>query len=55
MPLYEFACETCKITFEKLHQKVNDDPEPCPKCGKPAEKIISKTASMAYNWSQWTR
>jgi len=44
MPLFEYHCPNCKVTFEKLLAK----PEPtlpCPTCGKPALRSVSGFAT----------
>lgn len=44
MPLYEYACESCKKTFEII-QKFSDPPvQDCPECGKPVTKVMSRTS-----------
>ena len=45
MPLYEYRCEACGSTFEKI-RKFSDEPlEVCDKCGKgPVKKLISSPA-----------
>ena len=40
MPIYEYHCNSCDQTFEKL-SKMSDSAQPCPDCGKPAAKAIS--------------
>ena len=46
MPIYEYGCEVCGHTFERL-QKVSDDPvQDCPECdtkGK-VKKLISRSS-----------
>ena len=45
MPIYEFGCKECETITEVL--KFRDDielPRFCPVCGKPLNKIISKTS-----------
>ena len=43
MPIYEYGCEGCGHTFERL-QKVSDTPvRDCPSCG--AEGAVKKLAS----------
>ncbi|MBF0368228.1 MAG: zinc ribbon domain-containing protein [Magnetococcales bacterium] len=37
MPLYEYACDGCKIRFEKNHPMSDPPPKNCPECG--AEKV----------------
>jgi putative FmdB family regulatory protein len=48
MPLYEYHCDACDSTFEKIQQKYSDPlVEICPKCGKgPVRKLISSPAFM---------
>jgi len=43
MPMYEYKCKQCNITFQVL-KSVNkrDEPEKCPKCGSnQTERLIS--------------
>src|SRR5262245_59211197 len=53
MPLYEYQCDACGSTFEKI-QKFSDPPvETCPKCGKgPVRKLISSPA-IQFKGSGW--
>ena len=45
MPIYEYACPTCRNVFEKwLKLSETTENAPCPKCGEPARRIISHTA-----------
>ena len=44
MPLYEYLCESCDTTFEKLLRKQEDEAV-CPGCGKTARKTVSVFAS----------
>ena len=41
MPLYEFQCEECGEEFEVIKSASDKEPESCPSCGKPAEKLFS--------------
>ena len=42
MALFEYFCEECNITFEKIiKNNTRDEERPCPKCGDNAKKIIS--------------
>ena len=34
MPIYEFKCEACGHTFEKLMEMDAPKPRKCPECGK---------------------
>ena len=53
MPLYEYRCDACGCTFEKI-QKFSDPPlEVCEKCGKgPVRKLISSPA-IQFKGSGW--
>jgi putative FmdB family regulatory protein len=44
MPLYEFHCDSCNATFEKLLKKQEHEVA-CPICGKSARKAVSVFAS----------
>ena len=44
MPLYEYQCEDCGLTFE-VRQKFSDKPiNTCCHCGGHTKKLISQTA-----------
>jgi putative FmdB family regulatory protein len=44
VPLYEYRCDACGHTFEKI-QKFSDPLETvCPKCGGPVHKLASSPA-----------
>ena len=53
MPLYEYECEACGATFEKI-RKFSDPPlEVCEKCGKgPVRKLISSPA-IQFKGTGW--
>jgi putative FmdB family regulatory protein len=52
MPLYEYKCNECKVTFEVL-QKINADPlEKCIHCNGKVEKLIS-ASSFQLKGSGW--
>ena len=45
MPIYEYTCPQCGNIFEKwLKFSETTENAPCPKCGSPAQRIISNTA-----------
>lgn len=45
MPLYDFHCTHCENDFEEFKLLADrDEPEPCPECGKDAERQISAAA-----------
>ena len=46
MPIYEYGCEACGHTFERL-QKVSDQPvKDCPECATDdaVKKLVSRTS-----------
>ena len=52
MPLYEYQCDECGHTFEKI-QKFSDPLETtCPKCGGPVRKLMSSPA-IQFKGSGW--
>ncbi len=53
MPLYEYRCDACGSTFEKI-RKFSDEPlEVCEKCGKgPVQKLISSPA-IQFKGTGW--
>ncbi len=45
MPIYEYACNKCGKTFEKMESINNDETvKKCEKCGGEAHRIISHSA-----------
>ena len=47
MPIYEYRCRNCGHIFEEWTQHfASPASEPCPKCGQPADHIISNTSFM---------
>ena len=43
MPIYEYQCDACGVTFE-ARQKFSDTPlESCRECGGKVQKMISRT------------
>ena len=52
MPLYEYQCEKCGVTIEKI-QKFSDAPlKKCEKCGGRLERLISSSA-IQFKGSGW--
>ncbi len=43
MPIYEYQCNHCDKVFEIFHKIDEDCKVTCPKCLKPARKLISAT------------
>jgi putative FmdB family regulatory protein len=46
MPLFEYHCESCDQTFEKL-SKTQENATPCPDCKQEAAKVVSVFAASA--------
>lgn len=43
MPLYEYACSTCRLEFDEL-RKHSEPAPPCPSCDGQADKKVSLAA-----------
>lgn len=52
MPLYEYACATCKNDFEKL-VRLSDPVPPCPECGSTEVKKKISASSFALKGGGW--
>ena len=53
MPIYEYRCEQCGHTLEKL-QKVSDAPlTDCPACGQPTLKKLISAAGFRLKGGGW--
>lgn len=53
MPIYEYECEACGHTFEKI-QKFSDEPlEKCPKCKKNKLKKLVSVSSFHLKGPGW--
>ncbi|PLX79333.1 MAG: zinc ribbon domain-containing protein [Desulfuromonas sp.] len=46
MPLFEYTCQPCKLTFEKLLKQPQETAD-CPQCGEAAKRKVSVFASGA--------
>ncbi len=46
MPIFEYHCEKCSQTFEKLSKKLEDQTT-CPDCGEAVQKVVSAFSSNA--------
>jgi putative FmdB family regulatory protein len=44
MPIYEYQCNQCNEVFEIFHKIDEDCKVTCPKCLRPAKKLISATS-----------
>jgi putative FmdB family regulatory protein len=46
MPLYEYQCQTCGNSFEKLRRMQEADRElQCPECGSGVQRLVSTFAA----------
>jgi putative FmdB family regulatory protein len=53
MPIYEYACKSCKHTLDAL-QKMSDDPLlDCPECGKPELKRLISAPRFRLKGQGW--
>lgn len=49
MPIFEYACQTCGVTFERLTLRSQaNPPTPCPECGSvQTTKVFSTFSTQA--------
>ena len=48
MPIYEYVCEKCDTKFEQLRPLSQaEKPADCPKCHKPARRMMSTFAAYS--------
>ncbi|MCL7936684.1 MAG: zinc ribbon domain-containing protein [marine benthic group bacterium] len=48
MPTYEYECDSCGISFERL-QRISDDPiRECPECGGEVRRLISSGGGLVF-------
>ncbi|MCP4273258.1 MAG: zinc ribbon domain-containing protein [Gammaproteobacteria bacterium] len=53
MPIYEYKCNSCEHTFDKL-QKISDPAfTDCPDCGEPELKKLVSAAGFRLKGSGW--
>lgn len=52
MPLYEYKCEKCGHTFEKIESVSASTTKKCPKCGGKAERQLAAPA-IQFKGSGW--
>lgn len=46
MPIFEYRCQSCGETIEKIQRQPQEDIE-CPKCGKAAKRAVSLFSASA--------
>ena len=55
MALYEYKCKECGEEFEEFRKMMEDSKKStCPKCGKEADKQLSRT-SFKLEGSGWAK
>ena len=48
MPTYQYRCKDCQYEFEEF-QNITEPPlDKCPRCGGPAERVISGGAGLLF-------
>lgn len=53
MPLYEYECEACHSTFEKIQKFSDPLVEVCPKCGKGPVRKLPSSPAIQFKGSGW--
>jgi putative FmdB family regulatory protein len=55
MPIYEYRCESCGDSYDKLKRLADADNEPCRTCGAPAERSrVNKVAGVVRGAGGWS-
>lgn len=52
MPLYEYKCDSCGVTFEVIQRFSDPAIETCRSCGGPVHKVLSAPA-IQFKGSGW--
>jgi putative FmdB family regulatory protein len=52
VPLYEYRCNNCGHTFEKIQSFSAPEEKECPACGGPVERLISAPA-IQFKGTGW--
>jgi putative FmdB family regulatory protein len=45
MPIYEYHCDACDVTFERIRRASDETPVECPECREEARKLLSTFAA----------
>jgi putative FmdB family regulatory protein len=53
MPLYDLKCTECGHRFEAEYKLAEVSSAECPKCGKPAETLITCVPPRHFSWGSW--
>lgn len=46
MPIYEFKCKSCAMTFDRLMRISEENTPLCPQCGGETKKLISSAGLL---------
>ena len=53
MPIYEYRCSSCRHRFSRIWLSISQATTPdCPRCHKPAERILSRVARVRSDESR---
>lgn len=51
MPTYEYECKSCHHRFERLQSMTAKPAASCPRCKKPARRLISSGGGLLFKGS----
>jgi putative FmdB family regulatory protein len=52
MPIYEYVCDSCGNSFERIQPFSADPVETCPQCSSPVRRVISPVG-VIFKGSGW--
>ncbi len=44
MPTYNYRCTKCEKIFDAFHSMMSTEPQHCPECGAPGNKLLSASS-----------
>jgi len=47
LPIFEYRCDACDVTFERIRRASDETPVECPECHEEARKLLSTFASRS--------
>lgn len=53
MPIFEYRCDACDVTFERIRRASDETPVECPTCGEETRKLLSTFASRSEGSSSF--
>ncbi len=54
MPIYEYACDPCRVIYQTRHSMNESGPSNCKKCGGDLRKVISAPHLNTRNYTSPT-